>query len=63
MLMRQRTTSGWLRTLLFVIPLLSILVSACVPPAGTAPAAAPAQQRQLPPPLQKLQPQQPMLIQ
>lgn len=42
MLMRQRTTSGWLRTLLFVIPLLSILVSACVPPAGTAPAAAPA---------------------
>lgn len=43
MLMRQRTTGGWLRTLLFAIPLIAIVVSGCVAPAGTAPAAAPAE--------------------
>ncbi|MFN8443416.1 MAG: peptide ABC transporter substrate-binding protein [Caldilineaceae bacterium] len=43
MLMRPSTTGGWLRTLLFVVPLIAIVLSACVAPAGTAPAAAPAQ--------------------
>lgn len=44
MLMRPSTTGGWLRTLLFVVPLIAIVLSACVAPAGTAPAAAPAQE-------------------
>ena len=43
MLMRPSTTGGWLRTLLFVVPLIAIVLSACVAPAGTAPAAAPAE--------------------